>query len=499
VKGKQKGKKKNKEKVKEKTVLEQYLEDLKFGNEPLPIVGDNQTIIPVHVYKPYGYDPDVKLPVLIWYHGGGLVCAGVHLLVYEMICRKLANKINCIVCSIGYRKAPEFKFPHGVEDAYTGLQWVYDNAELLHADVSRITLAGDSAGGSLSTLISLMSKLRNGPPITHQVLIYPCTDDPCTDEYPSQVDYQNGPIITRELMSWMLEQVVPEGYDVPDYLFPVRLPTELLTGLPPATIINGYHDPLRDQGTAYSKKLREAGVETIHTIYGSGVHGFFGSSVAESDEALLEVVYNVRKAFYPQLADELSVISKKKRVRTLPSFTLSSLKLAKLSSSEALFSSLEKGHQDLLIKEEAEQRKQRFKFYVDQIKSTNNSSLDDAIPISASNNEEENKANKEEDEERVRLDSSSSIELYSALEKGHEDLLLDSPYPLLPLDYPPPIVVSSSDPLLQLSSSPPSDQIGLQYLHLGDKEKEKLATSSSDLLFHMLEKGHEDMQQATQN
>eukprot|EP00012_Vannella_robusta_P011367 CAMPEP_0206203408 /NCGR_PEP_ID=MMETSP0166-20121206/12824_1 /ASSEMBLY_ACC=CAM_ASM_000260 /TAXON_ID=95228 /ORGANISM="Vannella robusta, Strain DIVA3 518/3/11/1/6" /LENGTH=281 /DNA_ID=CAMNT_0053622665 /DNA_START=192 /DNA_END=1034 /DNA_ORIENTATION=+ len=159
--------------------------------------------ISAFVYEPKGRETGEKLPVLIWYHGGGFCIGSMEDAIYEWISRVLCNQIHCVVVSVDYRLAPEYQHPVQVEDAYWALKWVYERGEeLFGIDVSRIVVAGDSAGGSLAALIPIMTKLRKGPKICHHVLVYPCLVNPCDDAYESQVTYKNGPLLTRKVMRW---------------------------------------------------------------------------------------------------------------------------------------------------------------------------------------------------------------------------------------------------------------------------------------------------------
>lgn len=155
--------------------------------------------ISVFVYHPKDVQPEEMLPVLIWYHGGGFCIGSIEDIMYETICRTFCTKVRCIVVSVEYRLAPEFRFPTQIEDAYWALLWVHAKGkELFNGDVSRIAVAGDSAGGSISALMAILTKARNGPKIIHQALVYPCLANPCNDNFESQVKYKNGPLVSEK-------------------------------------------------------------------------------------------------------------------------------------------------------------------------------------------------------------------------------------------------------------------------------------------------------------
>mmetsp|Transcript_20142 Transcript_20142/g.77105 ORF Transcript_20142/g.77105 Transcript_20142/m.77105 type:complete len:572 (-) Transcript_20142:29-1744(-) len=241
---------------------------------------------------------DGPFPVLLWFHGGGFCLGSIENQVYQMICRFLANKAGCVVVSVEYRLAPDFKFPTQVEDAYMALQYVCRKAEKLNVDRSRIAVGGDSAGGSLSALLTILSKERRGPEICHQVLVYPCLTSPLTDDLPSHVEYKAGPVLSRDVVEWFMEQLFDDKEKWLNHPLAMPLIYKDLSGLPPATIINAQHDPLRDHGKIYQERLREAGVPVTRSVYTKSLHGFFGTTFGESDEAMMEAAIALRHAFH---------------------------------------------------------------------------------------------------------------------------------------------------------------------------------------------------------
>ncbi|MDA4114527.1 MAG: alpha/beta hydrolase, partial [Thaumarchaeota archaeon] len=133
--------------------------------------------IPVRIFTPADR-PGIrtKLPLLVYFHGGGFVLGGHADPEVSSTCSFLAAAAQCIVVSVGYRLAPEHKFPAAVEDAYAALLWVAENGAQLSADSSRIAVGGDSAGGNIAAVVCLMTRDRSGPPIVLQVLVYPVID-----------------------------------------------------------------------------------------------------------------------------------------------------------------------------------------------------------------------------------------------------------------------------------------------------------------------------------
>jgi len=272
-------------------------DDEEWETHSIHNLADNQLVkMPLYIFTPEGNEK--SLPILVWYHGGGFCLGSAENMVYQTICRSLAKRANCIVVSVEYRLAPEYKFPTQVEDAYAALRWVHENAESFGGDPSNIAVGGDSAGGSLSAVVSILARDREFPVnLKHQLLVYPCITDPLTNDIESHVKYAEGPVLSRTVCEWFMNQVfdnVEEGLKHP-FASPLHL--ESHHDLPPATIINALHDPLCDHGKLYADKLKEAGVPATRSVYCKSLHGFFGSNIGESKEAVAESATALKKAF----------------------------------------------------------------------------------------------------------------------------------------------------------------------------------------------------------
>lgn len=223
--------------------------------------------IPVRVYRPTAGG---TLPVVVYFHGGGWVIGDIE--VADKACRSLANASGAVVVSVGYRKAPEFRFPVAPEDCYAATRWTVDNAAELGIDPARVAVAGDSAGGNLAAVVAQMARQRGGPALVHQLLVYPATD--AGGEYPSRVENGEGYLLSKSAMDWFYGHYLTSPADVEDPLVsPIRAAD--LTGLPAATVITSGYDPLRDEGDAYAAALVAAGVEVHHQPNPTMVHGFW--------------------------------------------------------------------------------------------------------------------------------------------------------------------------------------------------------------------------------
>ena len=249
--------------------------------------------IPVRIYTPAGSGP---FPGLAWYHGGGWVVGDLD--SADPSARHLCVGANCVVVSVDYRLAPETKFPGPAEDCYAATQWLAANAASLNVDPRRIAVGGDSAGGNLAAVVSLMSRDRGGCDIAFQLLVYPVTER--NFDTPSYIDNAEGYQLSRDGMIWYWDHYLASAADAANpYAAPMQ--ADDLSGLPPALVITAEFDPLRDEGEAYAEKLRAAGVPTTCTRYDGMIHGFYGMSamVDKAKQAVEQSSASLREAFAP--------------------------------------------------------------------------------------------------------------------------------------------------------------------------------------------------------
>ncbi|WP_425551874.1 alpha/beta hydrolase [Fodinicola feengrottensis] len=223
--------------------------------------------VPVRIYTPSEGKP---LPVLVYYHGGGWVIGSLE--THDRTCRSLAVAADCVVVSVDYRLAPEHPFPAGVTDAYAAAAWVAEHIGDYGGDGSRLAVGGDSAGGNLSAVVAQLARDRGGPALALQLLIYPGTD--AADNSPSMIENAEGYLLTRPFIDWFINHYLENPADIADPLVSPAVTADL-SGLPPALVITAEFDPLRDQGTAYAKRLADAGVPTETVEYEGMIHGFF--------------------------------------------------------------------------------------------------------------------------------------------------------------------------------------------------------------------------------
>jgi acetyl esterase len=247
--------------------------------------------IPTWIYRP---DANKNLPLLIYYHGGGYTIGSLK--SHDCVCRALCVEANCIVVSVDYRLAPENKYPAAVEDAWSAAKWLAENAESLGADKNRIAIGGDSAGGNLAAVVSLLAKESGGPKFTFQLLIYPGTDMSCSFE--SHKKFGKGYRLTNELVEWFYDHYFSSDDDI-NHWQASPLNAEDLSDLPPAFVISAGYDPLQDENRAYAEKLAKAGVAVKHSHYESMMHGFITmpGAIDKAKDAASECAAELRQAF----------------------------------------------------------------------------------------------------------------------------------------------------------------------------------------------------------
>ena len=248
-----------------------------------------QGAIPVRIYQPVVAS---DLPVIVYFHGGGFVLGGLN--GHDGVCRRLAVENKALVVSVDYRLAPEHKFPAAVEDSYDATCWVADHLAELGTSSDRLIVAGDSAGGNLAAVVSLMARDLNGPRISFQILIYPAVE--LSENFPSKQLYTDTPVLDAESMIFFRDMYVNQPADCLDpHVSPLL--ADHLTELPPALVLTAEYDPLRDEGKAYADRLRQSGNDATYVCYPGMVHGFvsFGWLGSQTKAAFDQIHQSIQR------------------------------------------------------------------------------------------------------------------------------------------------------------------------------------------------------------
>jgi acetyl esterase len=246
--------------------------------------------IPARVYRPDTQGD--QAPLLVWAHFGGGVIGDLE--TSHAFCTVLARHARCPVLSVDYRLAPEHRFPAGLEDVMAAYRWGRDNAADFGAPTGEAAIGGDSMGGNFAAVICQELRRVGEPQPKLQLLIYPCVDVAC--ESGSMRVYADAFPLSRPLMDWFIGHYMgPE--DNPDDPRLSPLEERDLTGLAPAVVVTAGFDPLLDQGEAYARRLKEAGVPVVYRCYDSLAHGFtaFTGAVPAADVACREIAGLVRE------------------------------------------------------------------------------------------------------------------------------------------------------------------------------------------------------------
>ncbi|WP_167102825.1 alpha/beta hydrolase [Mycobacterium sp. DL592] len=247
--------------------------------------------IPLRLYRP---TTEPRPPVLVYFHGGGLVMGSNH--SFEPLARELAHASSAAVVAVDYRLAPESPPPAQFDDAYAATDWVAAHADTLDLDRRRLAVVGDSAGGSLAAAVALAARDKRGPRICAQVLLYPGLDrDMGATSITAMPD---APLLSRDDIVYMHE-LVDQGAGAPRDPYQIPAYARDLGGLPAAVVVTGECDPIRDWGERYACRLRDAGVQTTVTRYPGMYHGFLmrSDATARGRLAIAEIGALLRAKF----------------------------------------------------------------------------------------------------------------------------------------------------------------------------------------------------------
>jgi acetyl esterase len=237
---------------------------------PLHAVEDTTASgVPVRIYTPVAAD---EHGLLVYFHGGAFFLGSLE--THDHVARSLAKETGLTVVSVGYRRAPEARFPAGLQDCYAVVRWAAEHGDDLRWDGTTLAIAGDSSGGNLVAAVAAMAHDDGFDRITHQVLFYPSLDlDFDVDRYPSLRENAEGYGLETTGLKPFNAFYLDSGADPADpRVSPIK--RRDLTGLPPALIITAEHDPMRDEGELYGRRLTDAGVPATVSRYTGAGHGF---------------------------------------------------------------------------------------------------------------------------------------------------------------------------------------------------------------------------------
>jgi acetyl esterase len=253
--------------------------------EDTTIPGGPSGEVSVRIMRPPGASG--PLPAIVYIHGAGWVFGNAH--THDRLIRELTVGTGAAVVFPNYSLSPEAHYPVAIDECYAVLQWVAEHGAEKGLDPSRIAVAGDSVGGNMAAALTLMAKERSGPQISTQVLFYPVTDASFDTE--SYHQFAEGYWLRRDAMQWFWDQYTTDEAERNEITAsPLRASLEQLAGLPKALVITDEADVLRDEGEAYARKLREAGVDVTATRYEGVIHGFVMVNALRSTNAAQDAI-----------------------------------------------------------------------------------------------------------------------------------------------------------------------------------------------------------------
>jgi acetyl esterase len=256
--------------------------------EDFSIESRDGVLLPARLYAPSAG----IMPVLLFFHGGGFTIGSIA--SHDTLCRELSRLAGCAVVSLGYRLAPEHRFPTAVNDAWDALQWLAVRGRELRCDTRRIAVGGDSAGGTLAAVCAIFARdHRIG--LALQLLFYPgCA---ATQDAPSHRRYGHGLVLEERHIEWFFGQYIDRSRRQ-DWRFAPLNATDV-EGVAPAWFGLAECDPLVDEGIAYADKLRAAGVAVDLEIYRGVTHEFIkmGRVLREARQAHRDAARALAQAF----------------------------------------------------------------------------------------------------------------------------------------------------------------------------------------------------------
>jgi len=242
------------------------------------------------VYTPASTRHAVAAPGLIYFHGGGWVVGSLD--SHDRVCRVLADEAGVVLVAVDYRLAPEHPFPAAADDAIAAARAVFADAGAFGIDPARVAVAGDSAGGNLSAVVSQALRDDARRPV-FQALVYPGTD--MTRSMPSHVQFRESFFLSKDASDWYLERYMGKSGAERDPRASPLFASDV-SRLPPALVVTAGFDPLRDEGRAYADKMGAAGVRVEHVLVEGMPHGFLtlGGALSESARIVRLVADRVR-------------------------------------------------------------------------------------------------------------------------------------------------------------------------------------------------------------
>jgi len=242
------------------------LSGVQVSDRSIKVAGES---IGLKIVRPANVKGD--LPVFMFFHGGGWVLGDYP--THERLIRDLVVNSGAVAVYVNYTPSPETHYPTAINQAYAATKWVAEHGKEIGVDGSRLAVAGNSVGGNMAAVVSLMAKEQNTPKLRFQLLLWPVTD--AKFDTASYNEFAEGHFLTKGMMQWFWDSYTTNASERAQiHASPLQASTEQLRGLPPALIQTAGADVLRDEGEAYARKLDAAGVEVTAVRYNGMVHDY---------------------------------------------------------------------------------------------------------------------------------------------------------------------------------------------------------------------------------
>ena len=239
---------------------------------------------------------DDNQPLIIFFHGGGFVMGDLD--SHDLLCRHLTKKSECKLIAVDYSLAPEHKFPCSLEDSINAVKYVFENSKQIKFDKNKVVVCGDSAGGNLALIISILSKEQKLPKIRGQILFYPWID--FTMSRPSMSIKLDGLIVKKSTLDYFADHYLNDNDDVTNWKISPLLYSDFY-GMPTTYIYGAGLDPLVDEGYALMKRLKSFKNEVYYKVYEGQMHAFVSNIVSlptsiicinEACDAIKQIIRN---------------------------------------------------------------------------------------------------------------------------------------------------------------------------------------------------------------
>jgi acetyl esterase/lipase len=242
------------------------LSGVQVSDRTIKVAGES---IGLKIVRPANVKGD--LPVFMFFHGGGWVLGDYP--THERLIHDLVVNSGAVAVYVNYTPSPEAHYPTAINQAYAATKWVAEHGKEIGVDGSRLAVAGNSVGGNMAAVVSIMAKEQNTPKLRFQLLLWPVTDS--SFETASYNEFAEGHFLTKGMMKWFWDNYTTSAAERAQiHASPLKATVEQLRGLPPALVQTAGADVLRDEGEAYARKLDAAGVAVTTVRYNGMIHDY---------------------------------------------------------------------------------------------------------------------------------------------------------------------------------------------------------------------------------